>query len=221
MLSISYNFGATVTHEPKASVHTIAAREANTIAIPTNRIVDLTQEKQLVEAAKKNAENFGRLYDFYFPKVYAFVAAKVRDRDDAEDITGDIFMKVLENLPRYEWRGLPFGAWVFRIARNTLNDYYEKSAKTRTTDIDTAYGVSEDEEKTSPHKKAAKEELAGRVKEILADLPERELNVIQLKFFSEMNNREIMHITGLSESNVAVIIYRTLRKIKPDLKYFA
>lgn len=189
--------------------------------ISTESFVDLNQEKQLVDAAKTNTESFGRLYDFYFPKVYAFVAAKIYNRDDAEDITGDIFMKILENIHRFEWRGVPFGAWVFRIARNTLNDYYSKSAKTRTTDIDTAYGVSEDEEKTSPHKKAAKEELAEKVKRILTTLPERELSVIQLKFFSELNNREITHVTGLSESHVAVIIYRTLRKIKPELKYFA
>jgi len=216
MFSISYNFGATVGVEEAAPEITTARS-----AITTANRVDLSQEKQLVEAAKTNIESFGRLYDFYFPKVYAFVAAKISNRDDAEDITGDIFMKALENLKNFEWRGVPFGAWVFRIARNTLNDYYGKSAKTRTMDIDKAFGVSEDEEKTSPHKKAAKEELAGKVKEILTGLQERELNVIQLKFFSEMTNREIMHITGLNESHVAVIIYRTLRKIKPELKYFA
>ena len=212
MFSISYSFGATVN-----------IAEANLAApkITTARCVDLNQEKQLVEAAKTNIESFGRLYDFYFPKVYAFVASKIYNRDDAEDITGDIFMKALENFRNFEWRGVPFGAWLFRIARNTLNDYYGKYAKTRTSDIDKAFGVSEYEEKTSPHKKAAQEELAGKVKEILTGMPERELNVIQLKFFSEMTNREIMHITGLSESHVAVIIYRTLRKIKPELKYFA
>ena len=214
MLSISYHFGYT------AKVATREGANPKT-AFSSIQSVDLSEEQQLVEAARANIDSFGRLYDYYFPKVYAFVAAKTYDRDDAEDITGDIFMKVLENLQNFEWRGVPFGAWLFRIARNTLNDYYGKSAKTRTTDIDTAYGVSEDEDKTSPHKKAAREELAEKVKDILKTLPERDLSVIQLKFFSEMNNREIMHITGLSESNVAVIVYRTLRKIKPDLKYFA
>jgi len=182
--------------------------------------VDLSEEKQLVESAKANAESFGQIYDYYFPKVYSFIAAKTGNSDDAEDITGDTFMKALENLHRFEWRGVPFGAWLFRIARNTLNDYYGSSAKNRTIDIDKAYGVKEDEEKTSPHKKAHQNELAEKVQEVLKDLPERELNVIQLKFFSEMSNREIVDITGLSESHVAVIIYRTLRKIKPDLKHF-
>ncbi len=174
-----------------------------------------------MEQAKENSESFGKLYDYYFPKVYGFVAAKVYDRDDAEDITGDIFVKILENLHNFEWRGLPFGAWIFRIARNTINDYYTKHGKTKVASIDEVYGLSEDEEKTSPHKKAAKEELAEKVKEILDDLPERDLNVIHLKFFSELSNREIVDVMGISESNVAVILYRALRKIKPELKHFA
>lgn len=183
--------------------------------------MDLAEEKQLVMDAQSNTESFGKLYDYYFPKVYAFVAAKINDRTDAEDIVGDIFIKVLENLHQFEWRGFPFGAWVFRIARNALNDYYTQHGKKKTSDIEEAYDISEPEEKTSPHKKAFQEELSEKVKTILKDLPEREVNVLQLKFFSELSNREIMHVTGLSESNVAIILYRTLRKIKPDLQYFA
>jgi len=234
MWSISYNFGGVVNDAdglsgqctPGAKAKAPDAKPQTAYSSPRTRpsntkTVDLSEEKQLVESAKANAESFGRLYDYYFPKVYAFIASKTYNSDDAEDIAGDTFIKALENLPRFEWRGVPFGAWLFRIARNTLNDYYGASAKHRTTDIDTAYGVSEDEEKTSPHKKAAKEELAEKVKEVLKVLPERDLNVIRLKFFSEMSNREIMDITGLSESNVAVILYRALRKIKPDLKTFA
>lgn len=208
----------------KTSLSYKLSEQTCTVKVPSEiakYALELQEEQQLVERAKVNSESFGKLYDFYFPKVYAFIAAKIYDRDDAEDITGDIFVKVLENLHHYEWRGLPFGAWVFRIARNTLNDYYGRYGKTKVTPIDEAYGVSEDEEKTSPHKKAAKEELAEKVKEILDDLPERELSVVQLKFFGELSNREIVDITGLSESNVAVILYRTLRKIKPELKHFA
>jgi len=209
MFSVSYNFGNMVEAADRFRV------------ISNINCVDLNEEKQLVESAKVNIGSFSRLYDHYFPKVYAFVAAKICDRADTEDLVGDIFMKALENLHGFEWRGVPFGAWIFRIARNTLNDYFGKSAKTRTADIEKVYGISEDQEKTSPHVKASREELSEKVKEVLKTLPERDLNVIQLKFFSEMSNREITQITGLSESNVAVIIYRTLKKIKPDLKYFA
>lgn len=187
----------------------------------SRRRMELQEQQQLVEDAKTNGDSFGKLYDYYFPKVYAFVASRISNRDDAEDIVSDIFMKVLEHLPKFEWRGVPFAAWLFRIARNTLNDYYVHHNKTKTTDIDEVFDLSEDENKTSPHKKAEQEELGHKVKELMRTLPEREVTVLQLKFFSQLNNREIMHVTGLSESNVAIIIYRSLRKLKPDLKYFA
>ncbi len=183
--------------------------------------MDLAEQQKLVEEAKYSTESFGKLYDYYFPKVYAFVASKVRGTNDAEDITSDIFIKVLENIENYEWRGIPFTGWLFKIARNTLNNYYAGHNGKQTADIEKVYDLAEDEQKTSPSKKAAQEELSHHVKKILNELPERELTVVQLKFFSELNNREIMHATGLSESNVAIILYRTLRKIKPDLQYFA
>lgn len=183
--------------------------------------MDLQEEKKLVTEAQQSAEGFGKLYDYYFPKVYAFVASKVGSKSDAEDLTSEIFMKVLENIHGFEWRGIPFGGWLFRIARNTLNTYYVHNAKTSTKDIDEVYGLSEDEEKVSPHKNAARSELAEKVRDVLNGLPEREMTVVQLKFFAQLNNREIVHATGLSESNVAIILFRTLRKIKPELTYFA
>ncbi len=182
--------------------------------------MDIAEEQKLVIEARQSSDGFGKLYDYYFPKVYGFVKAKIANRTDAEDVVSEIFMKVLENLPKFEWRGLPFGAWVFTIARNTLNDYYRRTAKYKTSDIDEAYDVSHDEEKASPHIKASKNELMEIVKKVMNNLSEREATVVQLKFFSQLSNREIVHVTGLSESNVAVILYRTLRKIKPDLQYF-
>lgn len=183
--------------------------------------MDLAEQQQLVEDAKTNSESFGKLYDYYFPKIYGFVASKTNDRESAEDLVSEVFMKALENIGSFEWRGVPFSAWLYKIARNTLNNYYGHHAKTRTTDIDEVYGLAEDEQKTSPIKKAAQQELSEKVKEIFTELPERELTVLQLKFYSQLSNREIVNVTGLSESNVAVILYRTLRKIKPDLQYFA
>ncbi len=182
--------------------------------------MELSEQQKLVELAKQSPDGFGKLYDYYFPKVFGFVASKVRDRDEAEDITSEIFMKVLENIHSFEWRGIPFTGWLFRIARNCLNTYYGKTSKTATVDIDEVYSLAEDENKSSPHKNAARGELAEKVKEILKTLPEKELTVVQLKFFGELNNREIMHATGLSESNVAVILFRTLKKMKPDLSLF-
>jgi RNA polymerase sigma-70 factor (ECF subfamily) len=182
--------------------------------------MDLDEEQKLVADAKMNRDAFGRLYDLYFPKVYAFVAAKVYEKSDAEDIVSEIFIKILENLDNFEWRGVPFGAWIFKIARNVINDYFNKTNKHKTYDIEETKATYSDEENNSPLKKASQEELSATVTKVLSSLPERELTVVQLKFFSQLSNREIMHVMDLSESNVAVILYRTLKRIKPELKYF-
>lgn len=179
-----------------------------------------SEEQQLVEDAKTNGDSFAKLYDYYFPKIYGYIACKSNSRADAEDLTGEVFMKALEALPNFEWRGAPFSAWLFTIARNTLNNYYTKSSKNRHNELDDARFVADEAKDISPKKVAMQEELSGRVKEVMGQLSEKELNVIQLKFFSQLNNREIVKVTGLSESHVAVIIYRTLRKIKPDLQNF-
>jgi RNA polymerase sigma factor (sigma-70 family) len=181
--------------------------------------MNISEEKQLVENARTDAESFVKLYDYYFPKVYSFIAAKVGNRLDAEDITSEVFMKALENLDKFEWRGKPFIAWLFTIARNSVNSFFKKSIKGKTSELDESRLKAKDKG-PSPDKKAAEGELSSKVKNVLRKLPERESNVVQLKFFSQMNNREIVAATGLSESNVAIILYRTLRKIKPDLKHF-
>ncbi len=180
--------------------------------------MDLTQEKKLVLMAKQNPESFGELYNYYFPKVYAFVASKIEEKDLAEDIVSDVFIKILENLGRYEWRGLPFGAWVFRIARNAINDYFREHYKKHTVDIDQIKSIKDETIHSSPHEKTIKNELKEIVAKVLKILNQNELEVIKLKFFSELSNKEIAKTLNLTETNVGVILFRTLKKIKPDLE---
>ena len=79
-------------------------------------------ERRMVEAAQRDPSRFGDLYERHFNRVYAFVVRRVRDRDAAEDVTSDVFHKALAALPHYEFRGVPFGAWLIRIAANALHD---------------------------------------------------------------------------------------------------
>lgn len=198
------------------------AAELNEISYTTSGLIsmDLNEEQQLVEDAKTDSASFARLYDLYFPKIYAYTSSKINNKNDVEDVVSETFMKALENISGYEYRGVPFAAWLFTIARNNINNYYVKSGRSKHHELEEGRYIVDDEKQKSPKKNAEQEELSQKVKEVLKDLPERDINVIQLKFFSQLSNREIMHVTGLSESNVAVIIYRTLKKIKPDLKYF-
>src|SRR6266404_130651 len=86
-------------------------------------------ERVLVEAAQRDPAEFEALYELNFERVYAFVAGRVRDRATAEDVTSEVFHKALANLPRYEWRGIPFAAWLLRIAANAIADQFKRTAR--------------------------------------------------------------------------------------------
>lgn len=86
-------------------------------------------ERQLIEAAQKDRRRFAELYEQNFERVYAFVARRVRERAVAEDLTSEVFHRALETLPRYEWRGVPFAAWLLRIARNAVNDHWQRAGR--------------------------------------------------------------------------------------------
>src|SRR6266481_4336979 len=88
-------------------------------------------ERLLVLAAQNDPTRFAELYENNFERVYAFIARRVRHRDEAEDLTAEVFHKALANLPRFKWRGVPFAAWLFRIAANMIADRSKRTAKER------------------------------------------------------------------------------------------
>jgi len=143
--------------------------------------------------------------------------AKTGSKEVCEDVVSEVFMKVVENLPKYQDRGFAFSAWLFTVARNVLFDYYAKNKRTETLPYEEAVEIKDDKEDFAPDKSASESELRDRVKIVMNKLPERELSILQLKFFSGLNNREIAATLNLSESNVGIILYRVLKKIKPDL----
>lgn len=87
------------------------------------------RERRLVEAAQREPARFGDLYEHYFELVYAYVARRVRDRSEAEDLTAEVFHKALRSLPRFKWTGAPFAAWLFRIASNMIADRAKRAAR--------------------------------------------------------------------------------------------
>src|SRR5712692_9645071 len=92
---------------------------------------DAPDERLLIEAAQRDKTRFADLYELYFDRVYAYVVSRVFDRSDAEDLTSEVFHNALANLGRFEWRGAPFAAWLFRIAANAIADRSERLARER------------------------------------------------------------------------------------------
>jgi RNA polymerase sigma-70 factor (ECF subfamily) len=83
-------------------------------------------ERLLIEAAQRDPARFAALYDLYFDRIYAYIASRAASRDEAEDMVSEVFHKALANLRRFEWRGAPFSAWLYRIAANEVTDHVER-----------------------------------------------------------------------------------------------
>src|SRR5437667_11486742 len=89
----------------------------------------MEQERLLIEAAQKDPRRFAELYEANFERVYAFVIRRVQNRHEAEDLTAEVFRHALANLSRFEWRGVPFAVWLFRIAANAITDRWKQLSK--------------------------------------------------------------------------------------------
>src|SRR5262249_6824797 len=90
----------------------------------------MEQERLLIEAAQKDPRRFAELYEANFERVYAFIIRRVQDRHEAEDLTAEVFHHALANLARFEWRGVPFAVWLFRIAANAIIDRNRRTKQT-------------------------------------------------------------------------------------------
>jgi RNA polymerase sigma factor (sigma-70 family) len=93
-------------------------------------------ERLLIESAKRDPRQFAELYENNFDRVYSYVVSRVRDRSEAQDLTAEVFHQALANLGRFEWRGVPFVAWLYRMAANAIVDRAQHIAREQTIDAD-------------------------------------------------------------------------------------
>ena len=136
-------------------------------------------ERLLVEAAQKDPARFAELYELHFERVYVFVLRRVRDRSAAEDLTADVFQRALASLPRFEWRGAPFAAWLYRIAGNAVATHFAKAARQAAAPAD------------PPPEAVEREEVEHRARlfRLVNELPEVQRRVIRLRFAEEKSIR--------------------------------
>ena len=168
------------------------------------------------KGAGGTVEAFAVFYEQYLPKIFRYVSYRVNDRYLAEDITSAVFEKALTKFNQYNAEKASLSTWIFRIARNTLIDHYRVNSRTKTVQLDEALDTPEKDR--SPEQAAIDEEESRMLKRCIAKLSPPEQEIVSLKFSAEMTNRQIAGILGLSESNVGVILYRVVRKLRNDFK---
>lgn len=171
---------------------------------------DLANEKNLIEAAKLNPAMFAGLYDKYYEQIFRFVYQRMDDKEQAFDVTQQVFVKAMEKLPKYEFKGVPFASWLYRIASNEVIDLFRKEKAYRTVNIDSVnvYGIMEEMQESKI------DELHDKIVSIISDLPEEELQMIEMRFFEKRSFKEIAEILEMTENNAKVKTYRILDKLK-------
>jgi RNA polymerase sigma-70 factor (ECF subfamily) len=174
-------------------------------------------ERELVEAAQRDRSRFANLYEAYFDRVYAYVARRLRDREEAQDLTADVFHLALKSLPRFEWRGVPFAAWLFRIAANEIADRSKGLARRRLLERE---AVHEDLHVRARGGVAAgfeEEERRARLFKMVGRLPRDQSRVIEMRFAQDKSIREIAAALGRSEGSIKQLQFRGLQNLRVRL----
>lgn len=164
-------------------------------------------ERVLIEEAQRDAARFGALYERYFDRVYAFIVSRVKDRDVAEDLTSQTFHSALQNLPKYEWRGVPFSAWLFRIAANAMADRWAQAGRER--------GTPAAEESESIDTDAI--ENRARLFALVRRLPPEQRRVVLLRFVEQKSVREIAAALQKTEGAVKQLQFRALQTLRTNM----
>lgn len=184
----------------------------NTIK-PYHRTKDeILEEYDIIVSAQNDPENFAPLYIKYYDQVFLFINKRVDDLDMTADITSRVFLKCLKNLKKYKYQGVPFSAWLYKIAINEVNMFFRQQSKMeRTVNIDDhdinqlINEIDYSEEKIDPYV---------LIPVLLEQLNDQEVQFIELRFFEGKSFKEMGYLLGLTEVNAKVKTYRIVKKLK-------
>jgi RNA polymerase sigma-70 factor (ECF subfamily) len=170
----------------------------------------LSEELLIIEKAKRNPQFFAPLYNKYYEVIFRYIYKRVDEQESAYDITSCVFVKAMGALNKFEFRGVPFSSWLFRIAKSELYQSFRDQKARRTINIDSVTIVQMVDEICDDRSEENREKLL----KSLTLLKENELQLIEMRFFEKRSFREIGEIIGLTENNAKVKTFRALAKLK-------
>jgi RNA polymerase sigma-70 factor (ECF subfamily) len=173
---------------------------------------EIQQEYEILERSKRNPRAFGELYERYFDRIFNFIYRQIDDEDVTADLCSQTFLSALRNVNRYEFRGVPFSAWLYRIASNEVNKYYRKKKR------DNVFSLEEVRvrELIEQAHEAWDEEIVQKLLVYLKSLPTDMLQVLELRFFEDKDFKEIAFILDITESGAKMRTYRALDRLRKN-----
>ncbi len=171
-------------------------------------------ERELVERARRDPEAFGELYLRHVRSIYNYIFYRTGDPDEAEDLTSRVFLQALQHLPRFQERGLPFAAWLFRIAHNLVANWHRDRQRHPTVPLsENGHERGSDRVEALLERREARERLLAAMRR----LPPDRQQLLILKFVEGLSNAEIARIMGRSEGAIRVLYHRTLEALRREL----
>jgi RNA polymerase sigma-70 factor (ECF subfamily) len=175
----------------------------------------LSHEEALAVRAQTDRAAFAAVYDHFFRRVYNYVRYRVGEPEAAEDVTAQVFERALRHLPGYRASRGSFAAWLFGIARHAVQDQLRHRRRHPQVSLEAVEDRLSDQSKPDEQVEAAQTRAC--LLALIATLKQRDQEIIALKFGAGLTNRRIAELTGLSENNVGVILYRTIHALRQKL----
>ncbi len=175
---------------------------------------ELQKEYTILQRSRKDPKAFGELYEKYFDRIFNFIYRQTDDEDLTADLCSQTFLIALNNIEKYEYRGVPFSAWLYRIASNEVNKHYRKKKR------DKVFSIEEMRvrELMDMVNEGWDEELMQRLLKYLRELPTEMLEVLELRFFEDKDFKEIAFILDITESGAKMRTYRALDRLRKNFK---
>jgi len=175
--------------------------------MPHRSEAELAAERDLILAAQRDRAAFTPLYERYVDQIYAYAYSLTHNRELAEDVTAATFARAIEELPRFEWRGVPYSAWLYRVAANLV-----ARDRRRPGWIELSPHVSDDG--VGPEEEAARLDRDAHIRAAVDELPPDQRQAVLLRFGGDLRNREIAEIMGRSEGAVKLLTFRAMTTLR-------
>lgn len=171
----------------------------------------MLSEWEEVQAAQADTKHFRPLYERYYRDIFLYIHKRTAQESTSAEICSKVFLKAMQKIGKYTYKGVPFSAWLYRIASNEVSQHYRNSSKQRVVSIENDQVSHLADELSYDFKK---DELQELLTICLNELSEPDLNLIELRFFDQKPFKEIAQILGITESNAKVKTYRITKKMK-------
>lgn len=178
-------------------------------------MAELSDEQALALATHGDKQAFGALYDKYAARIYNYIYYRTGSAQDAEDLSSRVFFRAMRHITNYTDRGVPFSAWLYRIAHNLVANWHRDSSRHQEVELEDGYRANKDDE--YPETALLESEEQNALMRFIRDLPEERQQLLILKFVEHMSNSEIGQIMDRTEGAIKSLYHRTLLALREEI----